>query len=298
MVHDFDEMKKRPSVDAYILGVGYEGDFSYRSGADKAPKEIMNAFLNNMEVFDRFTETEPFYSYELGYCELKKINKQKAEKAIKRIKDNLAYLKDKFTIMLGGSHSISNAFFLFLAETYKPSDITILQIDAHPDMRENTNDYKENSSKYDHACGMRRACELGFKTVQVGIRTISIYDHEYITKNNLTVFEWSKGKEPTVEEIVSSIKTDKVYLTFDIDGLDPAHAPATGTPIPGGLSFTYAQKLIRELIKEKDLVGADIVEVAPFKDDVLTQYTAAVLCYNIISYKLLKEKNILKFVFN
>lgn len=298
MVNDFDEMKKKPAVDAYILGAGYEGDFSYRSGSDKGPKEIMNAFLNNMEVFDRFTLSEPFYAYELGYCELKRINKQKAEKAIERIKDNLSYLKDKFTIMLGGSHSVSNAFFLFLAENYKPSDITILQIDAHPDMRENADDHKKNTSKYEHSCSMRRACELGFKTVQVGIRTISIYDYEFITKNNLTVFEWGKGQEPSVEEIVNSIKTDKVYLTFDIDGLDPAHAPATGTPIPGGLSYAYAQKLIRKLIKEKDLVGADIVEVAPFKDDVLTQYTAAELCYNIVSYKLLKEKGTLKFLFD
>ena len=185
--------------------------------------------------------------------------------------------------------------FSAFSKLYNPSDITILQIDAHPDLRDNTYDYQETSDKFSHACTMRRGCEMGFKTVQVGIRTYSIFDHEFIKKNKLTVFEWGKKKTPTIESIIRSIKTKKVYLTIDVDGLDPAHTPATGTPVPGGLEWYYTRRLIRSLIKNKDLIGADIVEVSPVKDDVLTQYSAAQLCYDIMSYKLLKDKNKLKF---
>ncbi len=288
---------KETSVDAVILGAGFEGEYSYRSGADKGPEKIINTFENNMEIFDRFTLNEPYNLIDLGYYELKGINSLSPEKAIESIKNNINLFKDKFVVLLGGSHSVSNAYFLSLKERYLPQDVTILQIDAHPDLRENTEDYKKGASRFDHACTMRRGCELGFKTVQVGLRTISIYDHEYISKNNLTIFEWGKDEIHDIEKIISSIKTKYVYLTLDIDGLDPSCAPATGTPIPGGLSFFYAQKLIRRLIETQNLVGADIVEVAPFEDDVLTQYTAALLCYNILSYKILKDKNKLKFIF-
>ncbi|MDP1619623.1 MAG: arginase family protein, partial [bacterium] len=194
-----------------------------------------------------------------------------------------------------GDHSISVGAFKGIVKLFNSSEVTILQIDAHPDLRENTLDYKDVSNEFDHACTMRRACEMGFKTVQVGIRTISVYDYEFIKKNNLTVFEWGRGTTSKIKDIIKSIKTKNVYLTFDMDGLDPSVAPGTGTPVPGGLSWDYASELIRELILKKNLIGADIVEISPTKNDILTPYVAAHLCYNIMSYKLMKNKNILKF---
>lgn len=295
MLKFLEKVSGDEKLNAYILGAGFEGAYSYRSGAERGPSSIMYAFENNMEIFDRFTLNEPYEMFDFGYYEIKDINTKTPEDAIGDITKELDKMDKKFTILLGGSHSVSNAFFLHLAKKYDPNDITILQIDAHPDMRENTEDYKKGASKFDHACVMRRACELGFKTVQVGIRTISRYDNDFIKSTNRKVFEWGHGGVPSIEEIISEIKTDKVYLTFDVDGLDPAHAPATGTPIPGGLDFFYAQGLIRKLIESKELIGADIVEVAPFDDDVLTQYSAANICYNILSYKLLKDADNLKY---
>jgi len=288
--------KKNEKFDALILGAPFDGSYSFRGGASKGPDEIIKCFADHLEVFDRFTNTQPYYLYDIRYFGLPTLKKMGDIEAVKKIEETYNFFSDKLTILLGGTHTVSIGAFNFFSKKYKPQDVTILQIDAHPDMRDNTNDYKDNGTKYDHACVMRRAVELGFKTVQVGIRTISQFDHDFITKNNLKVFEWGKGATPSINEIINSIKTDKVYLTFDIDGLDPTCAPATGTPIPGGIDWNYSQELIRTLIKEKTIIGADIVEVAPFKDDVLTQYTAASICYNIISYVLLKKDNKLNYV--
>lgn len=290
-----DDVIDIKNQDGLILGVGYGQSFSFRGGAEDGPSAIIDCFDNNMEIFDRFTRNEPYNILNFGYYELKDINKLSPEKMVEELSSFYVSNKDKFILMLGGDHSVSIGPFDALSKVYDPKEVTILQIDAHPDLRDNPGDYKEKYSKFDHACTMRRACEMGFKTVQVGLRTISMYDYEYINENKLKVFEWGRGKVPSVKKIINSIKTDKVYLTFDIDGLDPKHAPATGTPIPGGLDWFYTLELIRELILRKKLVGADIVEVAPFDDDVLTQYSAAHLCYNIISYSLLKQKGELKF---
>lgn len=290
-----DDVSDIKNQDGLILGVGYGQSFSFRSGAENGPNAIIECFDSNMEIFDRFTRNEPYNILDFGYYELKDINKLSPEKMVEELSNFYVENKDKFILMLGGDHSVSIGPFDAFSKIYNPKDVTILQIDAHPDLRDNPGDYKDKYSKFDHACTMRRACEMGFKTVQVGLRTISIYDYEYITENKLKTFEWGRGEIPKIEEIINSIETEKVYLTFDIDGLDPKHAPATGTPIPGGLDWFYALELIRELILNKKLIGADIVEVAPFEDDVLTQYSAAHLCYNIISYSLLKEKGKLKF---
>jgi agmatinase len=284
-------------ADGIILLAGYGKSFTYGKGAGKGPYATIKCFSNNLEAFDRFTLNEPYKILKIGCYNLKSLHKFFPEKMVETVSDFVIRRakEKKFVLMLGGDHSVSIGAFKAYANLYSPSEVTILQIDAHPDLRENTLDYRETSNPIDHACTMRRAIEMGFKTVQVGIRTISIYDYEFIKKNNLKVFEWGRDKEPKISDIIKSIKTKKVYLTFDIDGLDPAHAPGTGTPIPGGLSWNYAQELIRELISAKDLVGADIVEIAPKKDDILTPYTAAHLCYNIISYKLMKNKKMLKF---
>ena len=137
---------------------------------------------------------------------------------------------------------------------------------------------------------MRRIHELGFPVVQVGIRTYSKYEYEYWQKNKktITVFDWTKDK-PSVDEILKSIKTKKIYITFDVDGFDPAYMPGTGTPVQGGLKWKYGIKLIKKAINTKELIGADIVEVSPMRDSVLTEYGAAQLAYDIIANKFQKK---------
>jgi agmatinase len=189
---------------------------------------------------------------------------------------------------LGGEHSVSLGLFQALAKHVDPKDTTILHIDAHCDLRDNDGDYNTHPSKYAHSCVLHRGNELGYKLVQVGIRTYSIDEYNYFSdpKNNIKVFEWGNGnKVPSIDEILASVTTKNVYLTIDVDGFDPAHMPGTGTPVQGGLEWWYGMELITRLVKEKNLIGADIVEVSPMKDSVLTEYGAAQLCYSIIANK-------------
>lgn len=291
MIDSIINCKNLKEADAVIFGAGYDETSSFGMGAENGPKEIIKCLDRQIEFFEKYTQTEPAYLFKIGYKNFGELNGLSPEKVVdKIIKEYEKYVAtDKFGVVIGGNHSVSIAPIYFFSKRYFPKDITVLQIDAHLDLRNNDSDYNDKSpSKYAHSCVMRRACEMGFKTIQVGVRAYSKDEYDYAKENNLTIFEWGKGEIPSAKTIVKSIKTDKVYLSIDVDGLDPSVMPATGTPVSGGLEWNYFLELIRELFKSKNVIGADIVEVAPRKGDNLTQYNAAQLCYNIISYKLLK----------
>ena len=179
-----------------------------------------------------------------------------------------------------------------LAKKHKPSDVTIFQIDAHCDLRVDDSDYTDGeATQYAHSAVMRRAHEMGYKLVQVGIRAFSKDEYEYFTKNKktITTFPWGATKPngqlivPTIQKILASIKTKKVYISIDVDGIDPAYMPGTGTPVQGGLQWWYTLKLLETIIEKRTLVGADVVEVSPVSDNVLTEYGAAQIVYNMIN---------------
>jgi agmatinase len=109
------------------------------------------------------------------------------------------------------------------------------------------------------------------------------------------MFEWGRDAVPGIEEILGAIETERVYLSVDVDGFDPAVMPATGTPVPGGLSWAYGTRLMRELFLAKEVIGADLVEVAPRPGTSLTEYAVAQLCYDMLCYKLLKRDGELAF---
>jgi agmatinase len=202
-----------------------------------------------------------------------------------------------FTILLGGTHAVSIGAFRAHAARSRAGDVTIVQIDAHLDMRDDDSDYNEvDPSRFAHSCVMRRARELGFRTCSIGIRAYSREEHRFAHAEALPVFEWGRGDEPAIEAILAAIATERIYLTIDVDGFDPAVAPATGTPVPGGLSWAYGTRLVRELCLAKDVIGADVVEVASIPGSGLTEYAAAQLCYDILCYKLLKRDGKLAFL--
>src|SRR3989344_4040152 len=172
---------------------------------------------------------------------------------------------------------------------YNPKDVTILQIDAHCDLRDNDGDYSEEPSSFAHSAVMRRASGLDYPIVQVGIRTYAEEEYKYFSdlKNKITVFEWGNNIVPKLNDILSAIKTKYLYISIDVDGFDPGVMPGTGTPVQGGLEWWYVLELIEKAIERYELVGADIVEVSPMKDSVLTEYGAADLAYQIIVNKFL-----------
>jgi len=293
-------------ADIVIIGANYDKTSSFGKGADKGPAAILECLNRQVEVYERFSETEPALTKKICYLSLTDINKLSPEQMVNDV--SAAFKKHfnagKFVIMLGGEHSISNGPFKALAESGLAKDVTIVQIDAHSDLRNDDSDYNLKPwGKYAHSAVMRRGVELGFKTVQIGVRAYCKDEAEFIEKHKksgqITIFEWgkwgnsksdaTKAKIPTVSEIIKSIKTEKVYLTIDVDGIDPSHMPATGTPVQGGLEWYYTLELIRTLLREKNVVAADIVEVAPRKGESLTEYGAAQICYNIIAEKRLKK---------
>lgn len=292
MIDKIINTKNIKEADVVILSVPYENGVSFMGGTSKAPKEILSCLNGNLELFDVELHCEPAKILKTAHKEIFGLQKLISEKALEKISSEYQKLfhDRKFVIMLGGEHTISFGALKAISKKENPKDITILQIDAHQDLRDNNSDYSENYEKFAHSCVMRRIHELGFPIVQVGIRTYSKYEYEYWQKNKktITVFEWNK-KEIPIEKILGSIKTKKIYITVDADGFDSAYMPGTGTPVPGGLNWYYGLELIEKIIDKKELMGADIVEVSPQRDSVLTEFGAALICYKIMTHKF-KQK--------
>lgn len=280
------------NADIVLFSVPYENGISFMGGTAKAPKRIIECLDNNLELFDVDLLCEPAKLLKTAHQEISGLEKFVPEEAMKKISSIYQKFIDlkKFTILLGGAHTVSFGALKAISQKENPKDITILQIDAHQDLRNDNSDYDEKCEKFAHSCVMRRIHELGFPIVQVGIRTYSKYEYEYWQKNKktITVFKWGK-KEVSIKEILKSIKTKKIYITVDVDGFDPAYMPGTGTPVQGGLRWRYGLDLIQKTIEKKELLGADIVEVSPQRDSVMTEFGAALICYKIMTQKFKKK---------
>lgn len=279
---------KNPNqADVVLLGANYDKTSSFGKGADKGPAAIVNCFDTQIEFYDRFTRDEPVSRLKISYKDLGNLNALLPEKMADTVAREFKryYSENKFVFLIGGEHSVSNGPFRALSEIENPKEVTILQIDAHADMRENDADYNDKPwGKCAHGSVMRRAHELGFRIVQVGVRAYSKDEHNYVSQQkNITWWEWGIGKIPSIETILRSIKTKKIYLTIDIDGIDPSHMPATGTPVQGGLEWYYTLRFITELFEKKNVLASDVVEVSPQPHSNLTEYGAAQLIYNGIS---------------
>jgi agmatinase len=295
MIDKIVNTEKIEEADIVLLGTPCENSVSFMSGTANAPRKIVDCLNHNLELFDVNLLCEPAKILKTAYREILEAKKLSPEKVVKKIEEEYKnfFADKKFTIMLGGEHTVSLGALQAISKVENPKDITILQIDAHQDLRNDTSDYEEKPSKLAHSCVMRRAHELGFNLVQVGIRTFSKYEYEYwqTNKETINVFEWSEKDlhVPKIVGILESIKTKEVYLSIDVDGFDPACMPGTGTPVQGGLKWRYGLDLIERLIEAKEVIGADIVEVSPMKDSVLTEYGAAKICYIIMANKFRKK---------
>ena len=288
MIKRFINTKDINKADVVLVSAPYEKGTTLGKGTAAGPKKIVECLDYQLDWFLPKFGLEPVNFIQTAHVDLKKIENLSPSKTLETIRENCEKIlkKNKFLFMLGGEHSVSIGFFQALAQKYDPKDVTILQIDAHCDLRKDDSDYMENPSKLSHCTVMRYASEMGYPLVQVGIRTIYNGEYDYISdkKNNVKVFFWGK-KIPTIDQILKSIKTKYVYISIDVDGFDPAHMPGTGTPLAGGLEWWYGVELIERIVDSYELIGADIVEVSPVPDSVLTEYGAAQLCYTMIAHK-------------
>ena len=288
MIKTIINEKNIDKADVVILGAPYEKTASSHKGTAKGPEAVVKCLDTQIEFFDRKYKVNVNDFVRIANQNLQSLEKLSPEKALESIKNACEKLieKNKFIFLLGGEHSVCIGLFQALAKKYDPKEVTILQIDAHCDLRSDDSDYSENPSNLAHSTVMRHASVLGYNIVQVGIRTYSEDEYKYFSnkKNKVTVFEWNL-KIPKIEQILKSIKTKYVYITIDVDGFDSACMPGTGTPVPGGLDWYYGIELIERVINKWNLIGADIVEVSPTPDSVLTEYASAELCYRIIANK-------------
>jgi len=277
-------------VDVILLGAGYEKTASSRLGTANGPQAVIKMLDSKLELFDRTYKTEPSNKIKIGVLDLRNVSALSPEEMLAKVTKESANLieQNKFIFLLGGEHSVSLGLLQALSKKVNPKEVTILHIDAHCDLRDSDADYSKNPSKLAHSCVIRRAHELGYNLVQVGIRTYYKDEYKYFsdTKNNIKVWQWGNGNSvPSIDEVLESIKTKYVYITIDVDGFDPAHMPGTGTAVQGGLEWWYGVKLIETVIDQKELIGADIVEVSPMRDSILTEYGAAQLCYTMLAHK-------------
>ena len=276
-----------------LLCAPYDRTASYRKGTANGPAAIVDALKFQMETHDRFAGASPSPDRRVALVEMRALNRCLPETMVARVKEEYArhIAHGAFVVLLGGEHSVTTGALQAWSERQDACNVTVCHIDAHLDLRADDSDYSEHSrGAYAHSTPMRRAREMGFGCLNVGARAYSKEEMDYARNNRLAVFEWGLGPVPAPDEIVAAIKTDRVYLTIDADGIDPCHMPATGTPVQGGLEWYYTMNLLKEIFTQREVVGCDMVEVAPRPDDVLTEYGAAQLCYTMLCLRETRGK--------
>lgn len=261
-----------------ILPVPYDATLSYMPGSRLGPRAIIEA-SHNLETFDLELSADPSRTGIHTFPDMEP-EMSGPEKMVERVKKACRpLLRDKkFMLMLGGEHTVTVGAVRAFAEKFR--DLSVVQIDAHMDLRD-----EYEGTPYSHACVMRRVSEI-CPIVQVGIRSGCAEEHEFVRRNRLSpFFAHEMARDPSwMEEAVSRL-TDNVYVTVDLDGLDPSVIPAVGTPEPGGLGWFEALAFLRMIFMKKTVVGGDVVELSPLPGSVQGDFAAAKLVYKMIGYK-------------
>ncbi len=262
-----------------ILPVGYEGTVSYGAGTGEGAMAIIEA-SRNMELYDDETDSEVF---KIGIHTLEEFTSRPSPSAMMReLYDHTRELlkHDKFLCMIGGEHSVSAP--IIRAHSEKFHDFSVLQIDAHADLRDTY-----DNTPHSHASIMARVVkDLRIPSVQVGIRSISADEARSLDSGLPTSIFWAKdivGKSDWIDSAVSKL-TQNVYLTIDIDGLDPSLVPTTGTPEPGGLGWYETLLLIRTIAEKRNIVGMDLVEFSKVEGQDAPAFLCAKLIYKTLAY--------------
>lgn len=257
-----------------ILPVPYDATSTWGKGADNGPEAFLEA-SENMELYDLETDSEVYtqgvFLYEPLICD------EKPEIMFQQLRKKTLEIIDtgKLFTMIGGEHSVSIATIDAFAQKY--DNLSVLQLDAHSDLRESYLD-----SEFNHACAMHRASKTT-NLVQVGIRSSDISELPFMNKEKMFFADDIVNKKDWQQLVIDKLG-DNVYLTIDLDCFDPSVCPGTGTPEPGGLFWYDVIKLLRLLVEQKNIVAFDIVELAPMETNKISEFLTAKLYYKILSY--------------
>lgn len=285
--HTFLGLTRTPEsferADAVVLPVPYESTTSWGGGTRRGPGAIIEA-SRYVELFDQEFGCEP--GDELGIHTLPavELTRAGATPAMDELRNAYARVAeasgDRFVLMLGGEHSVSSPAILAQADRH-PEGLSVLQMDAHADLRASY-EGTENS----HASAMARVLDR-VDVVGVGLRGVSREEVEASEASARSTLVWADEMadgDGWMDRALDALGP-RVYLTFDVDYFDPSIMPSTGTPEPGGGLWYPTLRFLRRVFAEREVVAADIVELAPIPGTPAPDFTAAKLAYKLIAYR-------------
>lgn len=274
-----EEFAKLETSKVVLIPVPYDGTSTWQKGADKGPEAFLEA-SENMELYDIETD---FEVYKQGLFLAEAVTENSSPEAMVEAVYQVtkAYInKNKFVTLFGGEHSMSIGSIRAFKDSF--DDLTVLQIDAHADLRESY-----EGSTCNHACAVYEASKTT-NLIQVGIRSMDISEKEVMNFEK-TYFAHQMAKDKTWMTSAIEQMTNNVFITFDLDAFDPSIMPSTGTPEPGGLLWYETLEFLKQVFKKKNVVGFDIVELCPNEHDKSSDFLAAKLYYKMLSYKVINE---------
>jgi agmatinase len=268
-----------------VVPVPFDGMTCYRPGTREGPQAIIDA-SRNLELYDAELRRSP---YKVGIHTLRAVEPVMGNIAgmVDRIEQVTEHLlnQNKFIMTLGGDHSTSIGVVRAFAKRYP--GLSVLQIDAHADLRE-----EYEGSPLSSATIMRRVLDVCPRTAQVGIRSLSEPEAQLVEERKLPMWLASdihaqtlRGQRSWIDEVVAAL-SDEVYVTIDIDAFDPSLVPGTGTPEPGGLGWYDMVDLLTALTARKRVIGGDVVELSPLVEGHVSPVVAAKLAYKLIGLAL------------
>jgi agmatinase len=270
-----EQFRDRDKASVVILPVPYDETSSWMKGADKGPKTLLEASAN-LELYDIETG---FEAYRKGIFTDDPVEVYgKPEDMVEMVfRRSLTWVKrDKFLVTIGGEHTVCLGPIKAFKQKFR--GLSVLQIDAHADLR---NVY--DGTPFNHACVMARVKEI-CPVVQVGIRSMDIEEKSGMDEKRVFWAHEIEGDEAWMERVVDQL-TGQVYITIDLDGLDPSIMPSTGTPEPGGLGWYTLLKLMKRVISARNVVGFDVVELCPDERNKAPDFLAAKLIYKMLNYQ-------------
>ncbi|MCB7482253.1 agmatinase [Christiangramia sediminis] len=268
-----DKYARIDEAKVVLIPVPYDGTSTWQKGADRGPDAFLNA-SENMELFDIETRSEV---YRQGIYLAPPVTEDSSpEKMVEAVyKTTKNYIKqDKFVTLFGGEHSISIGSIKAFNESFE--DLTVVQLDAHADLRP-----EYEGSSCNHACALHEASKTT-NLIQIGIRSMDVSENDHMDENQ--VYFAHDLYEDWQDDAIGQM-TPNVFITIDLDAFDPSIMPSTGTPEPGGLFWYETLEFLKMMFKKKNVVGFDIVELCPDKNEKSSDFLAAKLYYKMLSYK-------------
>ena len=275
-----EEYAKLERAEIVLIPVPYDGTSTWQKGADKGPEAFLEA-SENMELYDIETDSE-VYKNGIYLADPVTINSSPEAMVDAVHQETKRYIKkNKFVTIFGGEHSVSIGTIKAFNEVIE--NLTVLHIDAHADLRKSY-----EGSSCNHACAVYEASQ-STNLIQVGIRSMDVGEKSVMNFDK-TYFAHDMAMDDTWMDSAIEQMTQNVFITFDLDAFDPSIMPSTGTPEPGGLFWYETLDFLKQVFREKNVVGFDIVELCPNSNDKSSDFLAAKLYYKMLSYKFLNDE--------